>query len=51
MMQDVWMATAKKNTDIYDEVRCDFDAKLFVKTAYLALLTVVLKFFTGNMVL
>ena len=39
------MATAKKNTDIYDEVRCDFYAKLFVKTAYLALLAAALKYF------
>ena len=25
------MATAKKNTEIYEEVRCDFDAELLVK--------------------
>jgi hypothetical protein len=30
------MATAKKNTEIYEEVRCDFDAELLVKN-YVAL--------------
>lgn len=31
------MATAKKNTEIYDEVRCDFHAMLLEKTLHHAL--------------